>query len=182
MRILLIASLLAAALPSGSIADKPKVNRAMIKAMEDSMDRHLQSIWPQDPVEVLGLTQGAYIEGYGAIFLSEVNVAPTAGISPFHPTITKEEFVRVHDKKLSRLPQLKAAMQEMLLSSAGSLDSVPANEQITLGITLFYWRGENTDGLPSQIVMHAPKRVLVSVKSGMSPRSALASALTVDEY
>lgn len=182
MRTLLIATLLLGALPSGSMADKTKVNRAMIKAMEDSMDRHLQSIWPQDPIEVLGLTQGTYIDGYGAIFLSEVNLAPTAGITPFHPAITKEELVRVHDKKISRLPQLKTAMQEMLLNSAGSLDSVPANEQITLGITFFYWRGESTEGLPSQIVMHAPKRVLVSVKSGMAPKATLASALTVDEY
>jgi len=182
MRTLLIATLLLGALPSGSMADKPKVNRGMIKAMEDSMDRHLQSIWPQDPIEVLGLTQGTYIDGYGAIFLSEVNLAPMAGISPFHPEHTKDELLRIHDKKISRLPQFKAAMQEMLLNSAGSLDSVPANEQITLGITLFYWRGENTDGLPSQIVMHAPKKVLVSVKSGIAQRSTLASALTVDEY
>jgi len=182
VRTALIVSLLMGALPSGSMADKPKVNRAMIKAMEDSMDKHLQSIWPADPVEVLGLTQGTYIDGYGAIFLSEVNLAPTAGISPFHPTITKDEFVRVHDKKLSRLPQLKTAMQDMLLNSAGSLDSVPANEQITVSITLFYWRGENTEGLPAQIVMHAPKRVLVNVKSGIAAKSTLASALTVDEY
>ena len=35
--------------------------------------------WPDDPVAVIGLTQGAYIDGYGAVFMSEVNLAPAAG-------------------------------------------------------------------------------------------------------
>ena len=182
MRTLAIASLLLCALPCGSLADKPKVSRAMIKAMEDSFDKRLQGIWPEDPAGVLGLTQGTYINGYGAVFVSEVNLAPTAGISPFHPAITKDEYVRIHDKKLSRLPRLKAAMQEMLLNSAGSLDSVPAKEQIAVGVTLFYWYGENTDGLPAQIVMHAPKQALVSVKSGLADKATLATALIVEEF
>ncbi len=54
--------LLLCALPFGSMADKPKVNRAMIEAMADSVDSHLRGIWPADPVEVIGLTQGTYIQ------------------------------------------------------------------------------------------------------------------------
>jgi hypothetical protein len=182
MKTLAMVSLLLCAIPGGSRADKPKVNRAMIKGMEDSIDKQLRGIWPADPAEVMGLTQGTYINGYGVVFVSEVNVAPSTGISPFHPKITPEENLRTHDKKISRIPQLKAAMQEMLLSSASSLDSVPAAEQVALSITLFYWVGENTDGLPQQIVMHASKQALVKVKSGISDRSTLASALTVEEF
>ena len=107
------------------MADKPKVSLAMIKAMQDSVDSQLQRIWPDDPVEMIGVTQGAYISGSGAVFVSEVNLAPSAGISPFHPTITADELKRIHDKKISRLPKLKTAMQEWLLNSAGSLDPVP---------------------------------------------------------
>jgi len=183
MRILAIASLFLCALPSGSMADKPKVSRAAIRALEDSFDNRLRGIWPEDPAEVLGVTQGAYISGNGAVFLSELNLAPTAGISPFHPAITKDEFTRIHAKKLSRLPKLKAVLEEMLLDSSGApLDSMPVNEQITVGVTLFYWRGENTEGLPAQIVMHAPKRVLASVKAGTADKATLATALTVEEY
>src|SRR6202030_3903746 len=139
--------LLLCALPFGSMADKPKVSLAMIKAMQDSVDNHLQRIWPDDPVEMIGVTQGAYISGSGVVFVGEVNLAPSAGISPFHKTITADELKRIHEKKISRLPKLKTAMQEWLLSSAGSLDPVPAEEQIALGITLFYWNGQNTEGL-----------------------------------
>ena len=84
--------------------------------------------------------------------------------------------------ELSRLPALKQLMQDMLLNSAGSLEAVPANEQIAIGITLFYWRGERIEGLPTQIVMHAPRRVLASVRSGITAKTALATALTVEEF
>lgn len=182
MKTVAFAGMLLCAVASGSLADKPKVSRLMVKAMENSIDNQLRGIWPGDPAEVLGVTQGTYIAGYGVVFVSEVNIAPSAGISPFHPAITKDEYVRLHEKKLSRIPKLKSAMEDMLLSSAGSMDSVPAEEELALGITLFYWKGENTEGLPEQIVMHAPKRVLVNVKSGMAARTTLASALRVEEF
>src|SRR6266851_1600435 len=145
MRTLAIASLLLCSLPIGSMADKSKVSRAAIQAIEANMDSHLTKLWPDDPMQVIGLTQGTYINGFGAVFMSEVNLAPGAGITPFHQTIGKDELVRLHDKKITRLPKLKDAMQDMLLNSASSLDTVPGSEQITLGITLFYWHGENTE-------------------------------------
>ena len=174
--------LLLCALPFGSMADKPKVSVAMLKAMQDSVDNHLQRIWPDDPVEMIGVTQGAYVSGSGVVFVSEVNLAPAAGISPFHKTRTADELKRIHDKKLSRLPKLKTAMQEWLLNSAGSLDPVPPEEQIALGITLFYWSDENTGGLPAQIVMHGSKRALLDIRTGRADKSTLASALTVQEF
>jgi hypothetical protein len=182
MRPLAIASLLLCSLPIGSMADKSKVSRGAIQAIEENMDSHLRKMWPDDPLQVIGLTQGAYINGFGAVFMSEVNMAPGAGITPFHQTITKDELTRMHDKKLTRLPKFKEAMQDMLLNSASSLDSVPANEQITLGITLFYWHGENTEGLPAQIVMHAQRRALVNAKTGMAAKATLATAVTVDQF
>lgn len=182
MRVLAFVALMVCAIPSSSLADKPRVSRTMIKAMEVSIDNQLRGIWPDDPVEVIGVTQGTYITGQGLVFATELNVAPSAGITPFHPTRTKEETQHIHDKKFARMPKLRSAMQEMLMNSAASLDLVPADEQIALGITLFYWQGENTEGLPAQIVMHAPRRVLVSVKSGMSPRTALNTALKTEEF
>jgi hypothetical protein len=174
--------LMLCALPFGSMADKPKVSLAMLKAMQDSVDSHLQRIWPDDPVEMIGVTQSAYISGSGVVFVSEVNLAPSAGISPFHKTRTPDELKRIHEKKLSRLPKLKTAMQEWLLNSAGSLDPIPPEEKIALGITLFYWSGEDTEGLPAQIVMHGSKRALLDIRTGRADKATLSSALTVQEF
>jgi hypothetical protein len=163
MRILATAVLALCAIPSGSMADRPKVSRAVMKSVEEGLDGRLQKLWANDPnpVQVLGLTQGMYISGYGAVFMSELNLAPGAGITPFHPKVTPDEVKRIHEKKLARIAQLKDTMAEMLLSTAKSLDTVPPDEQVTLGISLFYWNWENSAGLPGQIVMHAPRRALI---------------------
>jgi hypothetical protein len=173
MRILLIAGILLGALPAGSMADGPKVNRAMIEAMQHSLDVKIRGLWPQDPAEVLGVTQGTYIQGYGAVFLSEVNVAPAAGISPFHQTISADEVSRTHEKKLQRMAALRTAMRSMLVDSARSLDSVPTEEQVSVGLSLFYWTWENREGLPAQIVMHAQRKALLeAAKAEQAPIAA----------
>jgi hypothetical protein len=177
-----LAVLLVLMIPFGSIADKPGVSRDQIVKMELAIDARLNGLASKDyPVEVVGLTQGMYINGVGAVFAGEVNLAPSGGISPFHPNMSREEIARIHGKKVERLPKLKDAMQEILLSSAGSLDPIPGDERIAVGITLFYWQSEDRSGLPSQIVMQAPKNALVKVKSG-ADRSTLASVLTVQEF
>jgi hypothetical protein len=174
MRIALVALLALCALPFGSMADGPKVNRGMIEGMERSLDHKLSVLWPQDPMEVIGLSQGTYIQGYGAIFLSEVNLAPTsAGASPFNPTVTADQVRRTHDKKVQRMAAIRSAIRAMLVDSARSLDSVPADEQVAVGLSLFYWKWENREGLPAQIVMHAPRKVLL--QSASAEQAAIAS-------
>jgi hypothetical protein len=190
MKIAAIVSLMLCALPAGSMADKPKVTRTMIaglmaskpnvtrtmiEAMEKSIDGRLQKLFVPDPAEVLGLTQGAYINGYGAVFMSEVNLALATGISPFHPAITPDEVKRTHDKKVQRIAALRNAIRDILVDSAASLDSVPADEQVAVGISLFYWTWENRQGLPAQIVVHAPKKLLLQAKAGTADKGAIAS-------
>ena len=175
MRIAAIVSLLLCGLPAGSMADKSKVTRTMIEAMEKSVDGKLQKLFSTDPDEVLGLTQGAYINGYGAVFMSELNLAPAAGITPFHPAVTPDEIKRTHDKKVQRIAALRNAIRDILVDSAASLDTVPNDEQITLGVSLFYWTWEKRDGLPEQIVMHAPKKLLLQAKAWTADKGALVS-------
>ena len=178
MKNLAIAAVLVCALPFGSMADKPRVGRAAMRGMEESLDNKLQKLWPDDPVQVVGLTQGVYITGYGAVFMSEVNLAPGTGITPFHQTVTADEVKRIHEKKMARLAKLRDTMTNMLLGSAKSLDTVPAEEQIALGISLFYWNWEDRSGLPAQIVMHASKRLMLQAKSGAAGKSFI----TTEEF
>lgn len=173
MKFAAFALLALCSLPGGSMADNPKVTRAMIEAMQHSLDGKLAALWPQDPAEVLGLSQGAYVQGYGAIFMGEVNVAPAAGISPFHPSVSADEVRRTHEKKLQRMAAIRTAMRAMLVDSARSLDSLPSDEQVAVGLSLFYWKWENRDGLPAQIVMHAPRKMLL--QSGASDQASIAS-------
>jgi len=171
MRIAAVALFALCALPA--VADGPKVNRGMIEAMQHSLDNKLSGLWPQDPAEVLGLSQGTYIQGYGAILLGEVNLAPAAGISPFHPTVSADEVRRTREKKVQRMAALRNAMRAMLVDSARSLDSVPPDEQVAVGLSLFYWKWENREGLPAQIVMHAPRKL--PLQSASAEQASIAS-------
>jgi hypothetical protein len=175
MKIAAIISVVLCALPAGSMADKPKVSRTMVEAMEKSIDGKLQNLFTPEPVEVLGLTQGAYINGYGAVFMSELNLAPAPGITPFHPAVKPDEIKRTHDKKLQRIAALRNSMRDILVDTAASLDSVPSDEQVAIGFSLFYWNWENREGLPAQIVMHAPKRLLLQAKAGTADKGAIVS-------
>lgn len=181
MRFGWLALLVLCALPGGSLvetakADSPKVTYGMIEAMQHSIDNKVTGLWPQDPAEVLGVSQGAYIQGYGAVFLGEVNLAPAAGISPFHLSVSPDEIRRTHEKKMQRMPAIRKAMRAMLLDSARSLDSLPADEQVAVGLSLFYWKWENREGLPAQIVMHAARKVLLQ---SASPEQA---SIAIEEF
>ena len=72
-------------------------------------------------------------------------------------------------------------MQEALIATAASLDTVPSNEQVAVGVSLFYYKWEDTSGLPGQIVMQAERQKLLDVQVGRTPRAALVSTIRVQE-
>ena len=88
MKLYALAVVLSLVLPVGSSADKPKVNRPMIAAVEKNFETQLAKLWVDDPVSIIGVPQGLYINGYGAVFTAQVNLAPAPGITPFHQTYT----------------------------------------------------------------------------------------------
>jgi len=176
------ASLLLLALPLSSLADKPLVSRPAIQSAEKNFEARIGKLWPDDPVAFWVYPQGMYINGFGAVFSAQVNLAQGTAISPFHPSVTKEEVERIHHKKIERMIQFRQAMEDVLLSSAASLDTVPADEQIVLGVSFFYWNWEDTAGLPQQLVMRAPKRALILAKSGQADHAKLSAAMSVQEF
>jgi hypothetical protein len=89
--------------------------------------------------------------------------------------------VKLHQRKLERVSVLKKSMQEEMVAMASSLDNVPANERIVLGVTLLYHPWEDTSRLPSQILMQAERQKLVDVQLGRISRSSLDSIIRVEE-
>jgi hypothetical protein len=172
--------LLAASLLTGAA---PKLNLPAVTAMEKSFDRRLErEVLDGDPFLLLGLTRGIYVDGFGIVYSAEVNLAQGPGISPFHPEVTKEDVARLKQKKVARLPLLKKAMKQQLLDAAGSLDGLPAEEHLVLGVTLFRHSWEDTSGLPHQIVMQAQKRALVDIQTGRRDRTQLDTVIRMQEF
>jgi hypothetical protein len=157
------------------------VSRAALAAVEKSMAQRLDKLVLGEPFLVLSPPLSVYLDGYGAVFTAEINLVP-ASITPFRPSFTKEEIGRVRQKKLERLPLLKTAMREMLMSGAASLDTVPGDEKLVLGVSLFHHPWEDTSGLPAQIVMQAQRRVLVELQTGIRDKSAADTVIRTQEY
>ena len=156
MKRLLLACLLA--LPAFSV--KQTVDRNLLGTLERGCNKRIETLF-DDPYMLLGLTRGVYLDGYGVVLTAEVNLAITPGATPFRMAMTDEEKATLRKKKLDRLPGLKQAMREVLVSSAKTLEPMPGSEQVVLAITLLNRSFEMTQGLPSQIVMQAPKQALM---------------------
>ena len=176
-----LAALLAALLPALP-QEKPKVSREALAAVERSCDSQLSQLDKADPVDLLGNTRGVYLDGYGVVFTTEVSLIITPGLTPFRTRITKEETDSVHRRKLAKLPALKRLMREMLISSAASLDFVPANQQVVMGVTLFYYSWEDRTGLPGQSLLRAPRSSLLAYRLGKNSSAALDAAIRTEEF
>jgi len=162
-------------------AQRANPSRGEVEAMEKSFDDRLRRFSIDSPIEVLGLTRGLYLPGFGAVFTSEVNLVQTPGVSPFRPSLTKDDVARVRAAKLKRIPELKTLMRQMLIASAGSMDRLPMEERMVLGVFLFYNSWEDSTGMPQRITMQAPRRGLVDVATNRMPAATLDAIIQVRE-
>jgi hypothetical protein len=110
------------------------------------------------PVDLLGATRGVYLDGFGAVFTTELGLIQTPTINPFNSTITDAQKTRVHSAKVTRLPGLRKLVSAALHDMAVGLPQVPETEQIVLAVRLDYSSWENTAGLPGLIVAKADRR------------------------
>jgi len=176
MRLAVAAALLLAAVMPAAESGKPRVPRSQLVPLESGFDARISRPGQAEPFDLLGNTRAVYLEGFGVVFTSEVNLVVVSA-SPFRPSISKADAANVYKKKLAQHDVLKKAMREMMISSATSLTSLPAEEQVVVAVTLFYYSWEQRAGLPSQILMQAPRAALLKGSS-----QALMSALKIEEF
>ena len=160
-------------------SDKPRVSRSMLGAMEKSLDTRVTRLWDDNPFVLLGPTRGVYLDGYGAVFTAEVNLA-TGPTMLLRADVTREERDRHRQKKIERLPQLKRMLRQALVDSAASLDTVPPEEQIVIAVFLTRYTWEDATGLPGQLILQAPKKKLLEVQHAGGTN--LEAAIHVTEY
>src|SRR6266566_9797468 len=149
----LLAMTAAGSASAAAASDAPLVARNTIVIAEKNLDNRFTRLWTDNQFAVLGLTRGVYLEGYGVVFTTEVNLvtAPVLGIVPI--AVTKDGIAQHKKMKRERIPDLKRALQQALAEMASSkeLAAVPPDEQIVLVAFLSHYPWEDLDGLPSQV-------------------------------
>jgi tetrahydromethanopterin S-methyltransferase subunit B len=155
--------LLVVVFASTAATSGPRVSRATLASMEKSLDERIKRLWDDTPYLLLGDTRGVYLEGYGAVFTAEVNLVMNP-VSLMSTRLTKDDIARVRQKKIDRLPTLKKALRESMVSMAASLDTVPGEEQIAIVAFIDHYPWEDVAGIPVQITLTAQKKKLVEAQ------------------
>jgi hypothetical protein len=144
-------------------ATTPRVSRITLAAMEKSLDSRISQLWSDVPYLLIGPTRGVYLDGYGAVFTSEINLV-TNPTSLMHAAVNKDDIVHAHQKKLERIPLLKKAMRDALVATAASLDTVPADEQIVIVALLDHYPWEDVSGIPGEVRVQASRAKLLEAQ------------------
>jgi hypothetical protein len=142
--------------------EKPAVARKAFTDLESNIDYKFRVANDKDPFDLLGLTRGLYLPGYGAVLTTELSLVVTPTVNPFRQKITPEDIAKIHQRKLEHLLVLKKTMRDMWRDAAVSLTSVPDTEQVVLAVRLLYQPWEDTGGLPGQIVLKGTRKAALT--------------------
>lgn len=165
LRVLTSVFLATATLAAEPLAKERDVLREVQQA-ELAIDNRFKGVADPNPMAMVGYTRGGYIEGFGAVFTLEVNLAPTADLSPFRQAYSDEEKQQLNLRKRQRLEDLEARVREILVQEGSRLETVPLDEKVALIVSLFHFRWEDVTHLPSQMVVQATRRALIEGQSG----------------
>ena len=163
---------LALALAPG-FAQRTGPGQADLLAIESSFDNKLKRTFDDIPFLLLDRTNGTYIDGFGAVFTSTVNLVMTPNLNPFKQEVSAEDKLRFQQAKVKKLPQLRQLMTDFLVSSAGAMDKLPPEESIVLSVKLFYQPWELHQGLPERVMVSGQKRRLVDLATQRVGRAQL---------
>ena len=163
-------------------AAESRVSRASIVTAEHMIDEKINA-YSTDPYHPLGDARGTYLEGYGVLFTNELDLVNTGALtmSPFKPTVSKEELAGFHERKVKKLAELKDAMRTMLVNASGILEGLPPNERVAMEAILYSHSWEITRDLPHRVFMSAEKQKLVNAKAAHAGQPELTAIIEEQE-
>ncbi len=178
----MVLGLVALAVLAAEVHPATGASRKDLEAVERLIDNRFQSTDELSTMKVLWRARGAYLEGFGAVFTVELNLAPMANISPFTRTYSEEQKRALNAQKKAKLEFLSRQAAGILVAAGAKLGAMPADEQVALVITLFHFQWEDLTDLPSQLVIQARRQSLLDRKAGKLSDAELRGQLEVKYF
>ncbi len=177
MKRLLIGAALLGSLVYGAVVTRP-----MLGAIERMYKARLDSLFtPDELFGIIDSPQGVYIDGFGVVVTSRVNLVEAPGLMPFRPALKPEELISIRQRKIQRVPVLEDAVRQSMVIAAGLMETVPLDEQFVYSVNLFHHPYEDYHGLPTQIVLQASRKTLLTLAK-QPDKAALAAAIKLKEF
>lgn len=155
---LLLVAAMAGGLQAEEAAPPRKFPRAPMADAEKRFDAQVQKRWADDPLVLLGNTRAMFVDGVGVVMSVELNLVTGPTVGPFNPNISPEAVARHRQRKLIRLPELKALMKETVAAARTWFPDLKDEESIVLGVSLLRYTWEDAKGMPTQIVMQTRRK------------------------
>jgi hypothetical protein len=127
------------------------------RRIESDFDSNLKLADQKNPLNVLGLTRGLYLPGFGVVFTTEVELAMNNFNPMFNQHVAAEAKTSLHDNKVRHVELLRQQMGAMVTNIAKNLTFLGPTDQVVVAVRLYYASWEDKTGLPDQIIMRADK-------------------------
>jgi hypothetical protein len=183
--LLLIATMLCVAFPGatpftlGKTGPELTAVKQNIQVFEGILTTVLAQNFP-DPFAVLEKPKGVYLEGYGAVFSFEIDIATVRRPNPFSQAQSTPE----EEKKAlnERLPKLKELMVKTLADHGDSMESLDPDSQIVIAGQLFN-SGFLTRPLDLKtILVRSSKKAILDYKAGRLSYEDLKKKIEMVQY
>jgi hypothetical protein len=149
-----------------------------IQQVEALTDRALRGYSIDNPIDPMTPTHGVYAEGFGVVFITDVNLTVISPLWGFGGVPSKEEINRIRESKLRKLPGFKDFMTTLLINAATRLDQLKPDESILLHVRFYYMeKMEDRSGLPTFLTVQAKRQDLLDAADGKIQRAALIGLL-----
>ncbi len=177
--LVLTAAAARASQPAATTSPSSGASVAEITAVEKAFDASIRGYSIDAPFDQLLPTHGIPVEGYGLVFVTDVNLVSLPPLFGFGGRIEKSEIARIHESKLKRLPAVRQLMTQMLLAASGMLSHLSPDENILLQFNFYSQQFEDRTGLATSMSIQGKKKDLMDAAAKKLPAESVSGILKV---
>lgn len=135
-----------------------------MQTLEKSVSAGLHGMFAGPTLWVLAEPRSAYLDGYGVVIQTEVNLYPTSSLGAFmSPAALAQEAKAEREKKPERLKQFQGRLRELLVSQTAALTELGPDDSVAIVVHLFNPRPQPE--IPNQIVIQAKRQALLDLQA-----------------
>jgi hypothetical protein len=157
-----------AGMPQADVAIAEKICNAAIRSY--SIDAPMDHLLP---------AHGVYVEGFGVVLITDVNLVALPPLFGFTGGVTDKDKLRIHDSKVKRFPAVRELFARVTADMAGGLERLSPEENVLLRVNFYNFEFENKNDLPKRLTISGRKRDLVDAARKGSLPAALSGILKV---